>query len=68
MIVCRIHHIRAANLCASGARAWFAKHNLSWSDFLENGLPVERVDALGDALGDRVAKVAREEAEHGRRG
>lgn len=57
-----------ANLCMSGARGWFAKHNLSWSDFLEHGLPVEQVDALGDALGERVAKAAREEAEHGRRG
>lgn len=68
MIVCRIHHIRAANLCMGGARAWFAKHNLSWSDFLENGLPVEQVEALGDAMGHRVAEAARKEADHGRRG
>ena len=67
MIVVEIRHIRAADLCARGARAWFEKYGLSWSDLLEGGLPVEVIEATGDALAYRVAAIAREEAAHGRR-
>lgn len=65
MIIVRVNHIRAANLCMGGARAWFAKYNLSWSEFLENGYSVEIIEGTGDAFGLRVAEVARKEAEDG---
>ena len=67
MIIVKINHLRAANLCASGGRAWFAKYNLSWQTFLDEGYPVETIEATQDAFGLQVAAIAREEAEDGRR-
>lgn len=54
-----IVHIRQADLCMSGARAWFAKYNFSWSDFLENGKSADELEATGDALAFRVTAFAR---------
>jgi hypothetical protein len=59
-----IHHIRAANLCARGARVWAARNGIDWSDFLNNGVPVSRI-AGTDALGDRVVAVAVTEQTNG---
>lgn len=36
--------------CGTGCRAWFAAHGLSWSDFVEHGLPEEVLAATGDVL------------------
>lgn len=36
--------------CASGARAWFAAHGLSWSDFVARGIPAATMAATGDPL------------------
>lgn len=66
MMMVRIDHIRAANFCRRGAQAWFKKYNLSWAEFLENGLPVETIEATGDALAFRVAAIVRQEAADGR--
>ena len=59
----KVEHIRAARLCTRGARDWFRKYNLSWAEFVKHGLPVETIEATGDALGLRVAAIARERAE-----
>lgn len=66
MIMVKIHHLRAANLCANGGRAWFAKYDLSWQTFIEDGYPVETIEGTGDAFGLQVAAIARQEAENGR--
>lgn len=60
----RVHvrHLREAQLCSRGARMWFSVHNLDFNEFLQRGIPVSQVDALNDALGDRVAQCARDEA------
>jgi len=42
----------------SGARDWFESHGLSWTDFLENGLPTDQIRALNDPLGNRVIAFA----------
>ncbi|PZR90346.1 MAG: hypothetical protein DI537_19210 [Stutzerimonas stutzeri] len=63
-----IKHIRAAKLCASGTREFFAKHGLPWNEFLERGVPVEALEATGDALAFRVTAIARKEESDGRRG
>lgn len=60
----RMKHIRKADLCARGTREWFAHHNLNYSDFLTNGIPVEVMEATGDQAALNVAKIARED--HGR--
>lgn len=66
MIMVKIQHLRAADFCRRGARAWFQHYDLPWGEFLENGLPVEQIEATGDALALRVAQIAREEAADGR--
>lgn len=51
--------IRSARMCSSGAREFFKKHNLDWLTFLKEGLPVEQIEATGDAMALEVAEVAR---------
>lgn len=65
MTVARIKHIRTAGYCSSGARRWFQQQGLSWQDFLANGLPVEFLDTLDDHMANEVARIAREDANHG---
>lgn len=64
----RVHHrhIRAANICMRGSRAFFAKHNLDWSDFLANGIPVKKLEEIGDPIALRAAQKAIEEESNGR--
>lgn len=60
-------HLREANLCVRGAKQWFRLHNLDFEDFIRHGLPIEKVEATQDALGLKVANIAREEAEEQRK-
>lgn len=61
-MIARVQHIRAANLCTRGARVWFRNRGWSWTDFLRDGLPVERLRETGDALAMRVADAAEKDA------
>lgn len=47
-------------MCVRGLRAWCARHNLSFQDFVRNGIPIERLEAT-DELGRMIARIAREE-------
>jgi hypothetical protein len=51
--------VRAAKMCSSGARYFFRKHNLDWSQFLKYGISVEELEITGDAMAMRVVEVAR---------
>lgn len=67
-IIVHMRHVRGkgefgADLCTRGARAWFDTNGLDFREFLDNGLPVEKLEALGDALADRVCAAARREHE-----
>ncbi len=42
---------------------WFQRHGLDYARFLREGLPVEEIEATGDALGMKVADVARRAAD-----
>jgi hypothetical protein len=48
--------------CARGARAWFARHDLDWSDFVVNGIPASVLLATDDALAQQVVDHALAEA------
>ena len=65
-ITVKVHHVRAVGLCGSGVRAWFREHNVDYNEFLENGLPIEQVEALNDGFAEQVCAVARKEAADGR--
>ena len=51
-----------AKLCARGARQWFASHGLDYMHFVQHGYPVETIEATEDALGRKVADIARKHA------
>lgn len=61
MTTVRIKHIRQANYCASGTRAWFERYGLDYTDFLKNGIDAERILAVGDHFGLVVVERARAE-------
>jgi len=62
-VIIHSRHLREAGMCARGAKQWFRLHGLDFNSFLAFGIPAATVEALGDALGNKVAAVAREEAE-----
>lgn len=53
-MIIRIDHLRRAHICMGGAREWFARHNLSWDEFITNGIPVSEIEHLDDAFVERV--------------
>lgn len=62
----RPQHIRAAKICMKGSRAFFAKHDLDWRDFLANGIPVKVLEEIGDPIALRAAAEAEKERLRGR--
>ncbi|HXG28026.1 MAG TPA: hypothetical protein VNJ47_04170 [Nevskiales bacterium] len=58
-VLVTIAHVRAAGLCAPGARTWFARQGLDFRAFLAQGLPASILLATGDAMAARVVGVAR---------
>lgn len=56
-----MRHVRAAKFCSGGARNWWKRHGLDWSDFLDNGIAEETLLQTGDALALRVIEIARNE-------
>ena len=45
-----------------GSRQFFKKHDLSWSDFVANGIPVSVLEEIGDPIALRAARQAELEA------
>jgi hypothetical protein len=60
MIKVRMVHVRAAKMCSPGARAFFKKHGLNWTQFLKEGIAIEELELIDDAMSLQVCKVARE--------
>lgn len=58
-LIVTMKDIRVAHMCSGGARGFFKRHNLDWSDFLKNGIPAERLIETGDAMALQVVEVAR---------
>jgi arsenate reductase-like glutaredoxin family protein len=54
-----ISDVRAAGICASGARRWFEAYGLDFRDFVKNGIDAELLLATGDAYGIRVVEFVR---------
>lgn len=58
-VLVKMVHVRKAEMCSRGARAFFIKHGLDWQQFLATGIPACELEATGDAMAIEVAKVAR---------
>lgn len=54
-----MRHIREAGMCSKGTRAFFEAHNLDWNEFLREGIDAAKLEATGDAMAIKVAKVAK---------
>lgn len=59
--IIRMYHIRAAEVCASGARDWMKAHGFDWNEFLDNGIEVSRIEVLDDAIANKICAVAKGE-------
>jgi len=53
--------IRAAKMCSRGARQFFDRHGLDWGDFVRNGVLIEIIEKIDDAMAQQVVGVAREQ-------
>ena len=60
-VMVTMKHIRQCKMCSRGARAFFERHGLDWSEFLRVGVPVEALEQTGDAMAKQVADAARAE-------
>ncbi|GAB6191159.1 hypothetical protein [Desulfocastanea catecholica] len=58
-VIVTLKDIRSLKYCSKGARAFFARHDLLWSDFLDNGIPAEALLKTGDAMAQKAVEVAR---------
>lgn len=54
-------HMRQLGYCNRGAREWFARHGLSWADFVRQGIDAEQLRATNDAMAARVVAHAEQE-------
>lgn len=57
-MIITMRDVRAAKMCSRGARKFFERHNLDWSDFIKNGIDAEKLLSTGDAMAVRVVEVA----------
>lgn len=57
-LIVRLEDMRAANLCVSGARQWFASNNLDFRDFAKNGIQGHTLASLNDPLANRAIAAA----------
>ena len=58
-----MRHIRQCKMCSRGARSFFERHGLDWSEFLRAGVPAGALEQTGDAMAIQVAAAARAEQE-----
>ena len=61
-VIITMRHVRKAGQCSRGARAFAQEHNLDWDDFLKNGISLEKMRAIDDAIGNKIADIAEAEA------
>jgi hypothetical protein len=54
-----IKHVRAAGMCASGARNFCKLYGFNWSEFIKNGVPIAEIEHIDNALIKQVIEVAR---------
>lgn len=58
-VIVTLKDVRAAKMCAKGAREFFKRHNLDWSAFVKDGIDSEILEMTGDAMALKVVEVAR---------
>lgn len=59
-MIIRVEDVRKAGYCVRNLRSWFREHNLDANDFLKNGIDVEKLEPLNDAIANRVIELKRQ--------
>lgn len=54
-----IADLRSLKYCANGSKAFFGRHGLDWRKFVKEGIPVEELEATGDAMALEICEVVR---------
>lgn len=61
-----MRHLREVGMCNRGARQIAAEHGFDWQDFLDNGVDLDLIRHIDDAMVQRVIAIAEaEEVEDG---
>lgn len=63
MVIVTMKHIRQAGLCSRGLRQFADIHGFDFSDFLKNGMPLDKVRLIDDAMVQAVADIAEAEGQ-----
>lgn len=51
--------IRSLKFCSNGARNFFKKHGMDWSEFIKNGLPESEFLRTGDHMAMQAVEQSR---------
>jgi hypothetical protein len=62
MIVLTIDDLHNLGYCNKGPRQIFADHGKSWSHFLENGIAIDEINHIDDAMVQLAIQYARDRA------
>lgn len=65
MTIIRHKDLAAIKFCNRGARQFFERHGLDWSDFMKNGIESETVEHIDDAMVRRVIERAKQREQKG---
>ena len=58
-MIITMRDLRAAKVCSKGARAFFIRHGLDWSEFLKSGIDSDKLESTGDKMAISVVEVKR---------
>jgi hypothetical protein len=56
-----IRHLRMAGMCPKAKEYFFERYGFDWKDFVRNGIDIEKVRHIDDAMVKQVIKVAENE-------
>ena len=57
-----IKHCRVLKYCLFGVKRWCTRYDIDFKKLVRGEMPVEELEAVGDAMGKKVAALAREVA------
>ena len=61
-VMVRVRDLRHMGYCHAGARRWAKRHAIDWNDFVKNGIAIEMLERIDDAMCKRLVAAVK----HGR--
>ena len=62
-IYASIKHCRVLKYCLFGVKRWCTRYEIDFKKLVRGEMPVEELEAVGDAMGNHVAALARRVAD-----